>query len=92
MAQFGIGADSLEAGVGVGGGLTDRVGTEVGELAGLEIAPHRLDRIEVVAVGGQPFDDEPVSLRPQPGPHRVGAVTGQAVPDEGRLVTTEVLA
>ena len=66
MAEFRVSADPLETDIGAEGCLADGVGAEVGELAGLEVPPHRLDRVEIMAVGGQSFDNEPVSLGPQP--------------------------
>jgi len=58
QAELGIATDPLEPGIGVKRSLLDGVRAEVGQFPGLEVAPDHLDRVQVVRVGGQPFDDE----------------------------------
>ncbi len=48
-AQIGLCTDAAEAVVRCRGGFVDRVGAEVGEFVGLQVAPHRLDGVQVVA-------------------------------------------
>ena len=41
---------------------------------------------------GQPFHDQPVPLATQPGGHRLAAVGGQPVPEQGRFLPAEEAA
>jgi hypothetical protein len=65
-AELGLAADSAQTLVGCPGSLTDGVGAEVGELFGLQVPPHLLDGVEIVAVGGELFDQEPGTLSREP--------------------------
>src|SRR5665213_995731 len=70
--------------------LSDGVGTEIGELAVLQIAPDLFDRIQVGGVGRKPLDHQPSSLALEEGLHSSAAVRRESVPDQGDLVTAEM--
>ena len=76
-------ADPAQTLVGCPGSLADGVGAEVGELFRLQVPPHLLDGVEIVAVGGELFDHEPSALSSEPLFHPSAAVRGQPVPDQG---------
>ncbi len=84
-------SDAIESVVGKDCGFFNGVRAQVGQLACLEVAPDHLDRVEVVPVGGKLFDDQPVTLLGDPVFHHLGAMRGQAVPDERQLVITQML-
>src|SRR5262249_59518384 len=80
--QFGVASDPYQAVVGLHGGGVDGVGTQVGQLGVLEVAPHLLDGVEVVGVAGEPPDTKPAALGGQPRCHGAAAMGGQPVPDQ----------
>ena len=51
-AQVVAGTDALQSGLGRGVGLVDGVRAEVGQLDLFDVAPHLLDRVDVVGVAG----------------------------------------
>ena len=65
-AEFGLAADPAQTLVGCPSSLADGVGAEIGELFGLQVPPHFLDGVEVMAVGGELFDQEPGTLSRKP--------------------------
>ena len=89
-AHVGVAPHAVQLLVSVGGHLLDRVGAQDGELARVAIAPHEFDGVEVVAVGGEPFDDEPVTLSSNLLLHHLRSVREKTVPDQGELVVAEV--
>ncbi len=89
-AHIGVAPDAVESLVGVTGSVFDGVGAQVGQLARFEVAPDQFDGVEVMSVGGERFDNQPVALSSDPGLHHLGAVRGQTVPDQGELVAANV--
>src|SRR6266487_4107060 len=83
--QACVGAYPVDAGVGGLGGLVDAVGAEVGQLGALDVAPERLDRVEVGGVTGEPFDDQPAPLGADERLHLAAAMRRQPVPDQSHL-------
>lgn len=71
-------------------GFADGVDTEVRQLGALEVAPECFDWVEFWSVGGQSLDDQPGTLGVEERLHPSAAVTGEAVPDQGHLVTVEL--
>jgi len=65
----GVVADATEPFVDDLLGLSDGIGTEIGELAVLQIAPYLFDRVQVGGVGPQSLDLQPSSLLLEEGRH-----------------------
>ena len=61
-AESCVAADAIQAGFGDCLNLSDRVATQVGKLAGFEIAKDLLGRIELRRVARQAFDGQPRAL------------------------------
>jgi hypothetical protein len=88
--ESGVVADAAEALVDDLGGLADGVRAQVGELGPFQVAPHLFDGVEVIGVGREAFDHQPVTLALDEPLHGPTAVGRQAVPDEGGFVAVEV--
>ena len=88
--QPGLAADPAQPFVDDLGCFGDGVGAQVGQLAALEIAPDLFDRVEVIGVGREPFDHQPMTLLEDEALHGPAAVRGKAIPDECDLVATEM--
>ena len=65
-------------------------GTEIGQIASLDVAPDLLDRVELGRVGGQALDLEPTALPSQIRRHAVTFVGGQPVPEEDDTLGAKV--
>src|SRR6516162_3821517 len=89
-AQLVVGSGANKAGFGGGPRLVDGLGAEIGQFDSFDIAPQQLDRVEVWGVGRQSFYNQPRPLFVDPGDHGLGAMRGQAIPDQGDLLTWEV--
>ena len=48
-AHVGVAPDATESGIGVGGSFRDRVATQVGEFARLEVGPDEFNGVVVAA-------------------------------------------
>src|SRR5439155_11314127 len=54
---------------------------DIGQLAGLDVAPELFDRVQVGRIAWQPLDRQPRVLSGQVGGHHAARVTTQAIPD-----------
>ena len=80
--QCGRAADATKAGTKLVLDLGEIVRAEVGELAALDVSPHKLGRVEIRRVAGQALDREPGALSAQVRLHGSALVRGQAIPDQ----------
>lgn len=71
------------------GGLLYMVGTEVCQLASLDVVPNSFGGIQVRGVPGEPFDLEPVPLSDEEFPHHLAAVGWQVIPDQDYFATSD---
>jgi hypothetical protein len=60
--EWCLSADAVEASFLYFGNFADGVGARIGELFGLEAAPHVLDRIQVWSVARQSLRTEPLPV------------------------------
>src|SRR6266478_1273494 len=63
---------------------------DIGQLAGLDVAPELFDRVQVGRIAWQPLDRQPRVLSGQVGGHHAARVTTQAIPDEQQALPGEV--
>src|SRR5438094_4080585 len=63
---------------------------EVGNVPGLDVAPHLLDWVEIGCVRGQSRDVEPTALAREISGHAATLVSRQAVPQQDDRGPTEV--
>jgi len=89
FAKLGVAADAAQAVVGFVLEFFDRVGAVVGQFVALEVAPHSFYGVELVGVAGEALDSQPGGLGAGPGGHLLGAMGGQAVPDQGDVAAVE---
>jgi len=74
VVEVGVGADAAQAVVGGLFDLFDGVRAEVGQFAGLEVAPDALDGVELVRVAGEALKAQPGALLGDSGGHLLGAM------------------
>jgi hypothetical protein len=65
-------------------------GAEIGDVPGLDVAPHLLDWIEIGRVRGQPLDVQPPALAREIPGHAGALVSGQPIPQQDHRRTAEV--
>lgn len=80
--QRGRATDATKAGTKLVLDPVEIVGTEVGELAALDVAPDELGRVELRRVAGQALDREPRAVSAQVRLHGSALMRWQAVPDQ----------
>src|SRR5262245_29987141 len=65
-------------------------GAEIGDVPGLDVAPHLLDRIEIARVRGEPLNVQPPALAHEIPRHASAPVSGQPIPQQDPRGPAEV--
>src|SRR6266849_7866986 len=81
-AQRSVTADAIQTVFGQIGNFFDCVRAQVCELAGLDVAPDLLGRVEVRRVAWQCLDAQPIALAGDQVQHAAAAMRGQSVPQQ----------